>query len=596
MNDIHSFSFANINLPKPTESRNTSESTFVNWGLDNLYPNFLLGLYADSAIHSAIINQKTTYVIGAGFKLNGEDYNPNVNPEDSLQELTSKLTKDYLLFNSFAVEVNFNTFGQPVQFFHIPIHKLRMNKSKTKFWFCEDWSYTRKSIQYDRYNPKEEQDGTSKIFYFDGFFPSINNVYPTAEYAGSIKSIVTDIAIKDFNLNNIKNHFSPSTIITFFNGDTLNDTGKQAVISSLNREYKGENGNKLIVSFQSKDGKEADVKSIGANDWDKAYTQVSEANINDIQLGHQIQSPLLFGIKTAGSLGNAQELETAYEIFKNNYVEVKRNEIASALNQLFVNTDIQKLQFEDRPLFATQLSETVKTQILTINELREIAGFSKIADGDRLINQTSAPTPTVQQEVKKKLTEDDFEQIKHLGEDANLYEIVAELEDDQFFKFDRREEIAKYVIDNDIKYLTVEQTVDVLKKAGIETSAGELNSILGELEDDGIIKVKRTGDIIQILPNPTPDLPQTEPISVMYKYVKRSGVPGGDLLPTSRGFCVKLINNNRLYTRADIQGMSELFGYDIFKFTGGFYHNPETGETTSYCRHKWQAVQVRKRS
>jgi hypothetical protein len=79
----------------------------------------------------------------------------------------------------------------------------------------------------------------------------------------------------------------------------------------------------------------------------------------------------------------------------------------------------------------------------------------------------------------------------------------------------------------------------------------------------------------------------------MYKYEKRPDVPGNTLISTSRGFCVRVINNNKLYTRSDIQTMSSIFGYDVFQFAGGFYHNPETDETTPYCRHFWVEKKVK---
>jgi hypothetical protein len=33
--------------------------------------------------------------------------------------------------------------------------------------------------------------------------------------------------------------------------------------------------------------------------------------------------------------------------------------------------------------------------------------------------------------------------------------------------------------------------------------------------------------------------------------------------------------------------MSNGFGLSVFEYAGGYYTNPETGETTPYCRHGW---------
>lgn len=686
--NIITLDFTNQNIPLPTESRNSSDTTFVNWGLNNQYPAFILDLYHQSAIHSAIVNQKTNYIIGNGLKINATtDIDININPSDSLKEFTSKIVKDYLIFNAFAVEVISNVFGEPVEFHHVPVHKLRMNKSKTKFWFCEDWLLSRKYITYDRYSTRIANDGTSKIFYFDGYFPSINNTYTTPEYAGTIKAIVTDVAIKDFNLNNIKNHFSPSTIITFFNGANVSEEVKKQTVEEIDTKFRGESGMKYIIDFQGKDGKPAEIKQLSSNDWDKAYLQVAENNINDILIGHQVQNPTLFAIQTAGKLGNTQELEVSYEIFKNNYIQVKRDELEAAFNQLFTSYKAinGKVCYSDKPLFNTQLSDTTKEKVYTINELREIAGLKPLADGDRLLTDAARPglatpeatvapnadgdvAPVAQEandniknltgrqhqqvmrivrqflngkmtqeqaglmlksgygftdeevniflgvepdvpeeetpadEVKKKpsskkLTEDDFELIKDLGTSFQEFEVV-EVVSHNHQAFDKAGDIAQYVIDNDIKGLTINELVDVLKgKGGLKTSENELQAILKKLTDSGVIKVDIDKDRrISIKPNNLPDVPATDAVFVMYQYIKRPEVKGADLLPTSRSFCVKLIENDRLYTREEIQTMSSIFGYDVYQFCGGFYYDAEAEVTTSHCRHKWQALKVKRKA
>jgi len=612
--DIKVLDFKFSNIPQPIESRNTSDQTFVSYGLNNSYPAFLLDLFTNSGIHGAIVNQKSNYIIGNGLKINGtDDLDIEVNPSDSLKEFTSKIIKDYLLFNYFAVEVIFNALNQPIEFHHVPSHKVRTNKPKTKFWVCDDWLMTRKYITYDRYSVNGNSDTTSKIFFFDGYFPSLNNKYPVPEYAGSIKSITTDIAIVEFNLNNIQGHFSPSTIITYYNGagNIMDDKVKEQIADNIEQNFKGQSGKKFIIEFQSKDGKAAEVKALSANDWDKAYIQVAESNVSNILIGHQVGNPSLFAIQVPGKLGNTQELEVSYQIFKTNYIEVKRQELETAFNHLFTNYEAigGKVKFSDKPLFNTQLADDIKVRIYTINELRKIEGLDPLTDGDRLLDAVAAPVPVptatvdpvveVQQEedVKKKsfkvLTEDDYELVKDLGVSFQDFDVIEEVKQ---HKFDKESDIASFIIDNDIRGLKIGELVDVLKNEGnIKTNIDELDNILNKLNDSGVVKVTRENDRIKVTPNNLPNVPATDEVSVMYRYEKRPEVSGGDLVPNSRGFCVKLINNDRIYTREDIQTMGSIFGYDVYKHTGGFYHNPETGETTNYCRHYWKMLRVKRK-
>ena len=81
---------------------------------------------------------------------------------------------------------------------------------------------------------------------------------------------------------------------------------------------------------------------------------------------------------------------------------------------------------------------------------------------------------------------------------------------------------------------------------------------------------------------------QTLPdIKVMYTYEKRDGVSGPELLKTSRPFCVKMVglSKSRMFSRQDIQKLSERLGYSVFKRAGGFWNN--NGTIEFQCRHGW---------
>lgn len=626
-NNIQTLNFAaNINLPLPTESRNTTDGMYRTWGMNNLYPNFIIDLYTQSSVHGAIINQKSNYIVGNGLQTkDGKPFEVHVNASDTLSEFVSKTVKDYLLFNAYAVEVVFNFKGEPIQYHHVPMHKIRMNFQKNKFWYCEDWMYDRKFVVYDRYIPNDNNDSTSKLFYFDGYFPSVHHSYPTPDYNGARQSIATNIAISDFNLNNIKNHFSPSTIITFYQGGNIDERVMRENQDGIERNFKGENGKKFILDYQTKDGKGAEVKQLSANDWDKAYIEISKNSIDEIMIGHQVQNPQLFGMQTAGKLGASQELEVSYEMFKSNYISVKRQELENSLNRMFTGFAgvTGQLQFADKPLFAQNLKDDVKMQIMTINELRKIQNLQPLPDGDRLLS-SMAPVklPTVHpvlpkddtteqkpveqsvddsEDLKKKssrkLTGEDYELIKHLGQDKEQFEIIGKVKHKHHhFHFDKTSEIAQYVIDHDLKGLTPHQLVDVLGKDGIYTDVHELKSILNDISESGVADVEiDSNGSINITPSTAEDVPDTGLISTMYEYVLRDGINGAPLLSTSRSFCEKLITNNKLYSMEDIQSMSAIFNYDVKTYCGGWYYNPETDESTPYCRHDWSAVSVRKK-
>lgn len=522
--NIVGIEFAKQNIPAPTEGKVNDDNVLVKYGDDNNYPAFLLECYSNSPIHQAIVNGKATYIYGLGLSNEGKIIDIEVNPTERINEFINKLIKDLLLFNYFAVEVVFNNLNAPIEYHWVPAQKIRTNKSKTKFWYCDSSDFKRgDKIEYERYIPRHNKDSKSKIYFYDSYFPSMNSVYPQVEYSATIKSIVTDMAIRSFNLNNIKNHFSVSSLITFFNGDQVNAETRNQVQKQIQNTYSGENGGKILLQWQREDGKAPEITNLSAGDWDKAYSLIGENVADDIYRGHQVTSPMLFGVKTQGQLGGTTELETAYEIFKNNYILSKRAELEFIINNLFSEHDAlpKGLKFADKPLFNTQLDDATKTQVMTINELRALNNLPPLVNGDRLLNE--APVQTNEKPDGKELTEQDFELVQHLGIAKEEFEVV----------------------DNDKEVFATPSIRDLF--------------------------------------------------ITMYDYIVRPEVGGSDIIKGSRNFCKRVINSNRYYSREDIQKMSEIFGYDVFKHCGGWYHNPKTGENEKKCRHEWKQVLLRKK-
>jgi hypothetical protein len=81
---------------------------------------------------------------------------------------------------------------------------------------------------------------------------------------------------------------------------------------------------------------------------------------------------------------------------------------------------------------------------------------------------------------------------------------------------------------------------------------------------------------------------QTLPdLRVLYTYEKRDGVLGDSIIPTSRPFCVRMVrlSETRMFSRQDIQKLSERLGYSVFTRAGGFWNNK--GVIEFHCRHAW---------
>ncbi|WP_158798083.1 hypothetical protein [Pedobacter sp. L105] len=624
INNIPEFlGFGGVKIPQATESQNTSNDRPTTWGTNNNFPFFLLSLFSKSPIHANIINQKAVHIWGDGLMNIGDkkpfQLKPNV--DDNLNSFVDKILKSYLIFNAIAVEVNFNIDGSVGSYVHIPIERVGLSPSKDKIFYYGDKDRQKVTYTYQRYNPAlKYSDNNSKVFYFERYVPTViegksttivnmTKVYPTPDYHALYKTLLTDIAITDFNYNQISNHFSPATLISFFNGNQNEDV-KAKIIRDLKDGYTGADGQKLMIDFNHPNGKGAEIKPLTAGDWADCYNTVSDAVQATIYKGHEITSSALFGEAKEGSLGSTQELENAYEIWNNGYLRVRRTEVETVLSELF-NAPIY---FQNKPLFSATISDAIRIGIYTINELRAEQGKEPIADGDRFIasavKANNAPTSSFKQEhqcsikcaneevTSKYLTAEDFDLVKDMGASWDDFDLV---EGDVFSaqcRFDDESDIAEFILNNDITGVSSAELRALIKKElSIDITTAGLKKLITDLSNAGVISATFDNGKFIIKPpvaDTKKELAQRE-IMTMYKYVKREEVEGDDLLPTSRGFCVQLVESGKLFSRQDINSMSTIFQYDIMAHTGGFWKDSMTGITYNHCRHYFKALSVIKK-
>jgi len=64
----------------------------------------------------------------------------------------------------------------------------------------------------------------------------------------------------------------------------------------------------------------------------------------------------------------------------------------------------------------------------------------------------------------------------------------------------------------------------------------------------------------------------------------------------SREFCQTMMSIGKLYSKEEIQALSNGQGTDVWRYRGGWYHNPNTDVNVPSCRHTWNQVLVRKKN
>jgi DNA-binding MarR family transcriptional regulator len=184
------------------------------------------------------------------------------------------------------------------------------------------------------------------------------------------------------------------------------------------------------------------------------------------------------------------------------------------------------------------------------------------------------------------------EMFSHIGNNRDEFTIIKSKsysEDDDEFSFafrtatelkDLEVRVSEIInINNSITALAISEML----KISVET----VQELIRKMEADGVLS-GISGGVRKLLKPPTKSV--APELLVRYSYEKRPEATGPSILPTTRPFCAKLVAQDRLYSRQDIQTLSMRLGYSVFKRSGGFWNH--NGITDSQCRHEWRSQLV----
>ena len=315
---------------------------FIKWGKDNNFPKELLNSYNNHPEHAAIVKGKARYL--SGLKIVPSQDLPQVqqflakaNRFDSWYELRKKCDSDKAIYGGFACQVTTNLIGQPIEFYHLDLGKIRLSADNCGVWYSEDWtakSYHLKKTYFPFY--KEGFIGAS-IYYSKDFTPSLNELdglYPSPDYSSVLLDINTDIEISNFFHSLVKNGFSAGHIITFFSGK-LTPEVKEDIKERFQEKHQGtQNAGKVVLSFTNPDGKGAEVVNVTPTGLADQYEALNKRNQQKIITGHNVPG-VLFKIKTEGTLGDRNELDLAHELFINEYAKIEQVAFNKFIDKMF---------------------------------------------------------------------------------------------------------------------------------------------------------------------------------------------------------------------------------------------------------------------
>ena len=312
---------------------------FVNYGDDNLFPQYLIDLFHSSSTHNALTTTIATMVFGEGFDattLDGRLAFDQWNLNDELR----KACVDFQIQGGFALEVNWSLDRTTIaNVSHLPFENIRSgfvneDEQVNYYYYSKDWSSKTEEVdEICTFDPERKLDHPTQIFYVKPFSPG-SFYYPKPCYTGSIDYIELDKEIGKYHINNIKNGMSPSFSIHFKNGIPPQEE-RNRIRMDIERQMSGaSNAGKFIVTYSDDPERKPDFEPFQLSDAHNQYQFLSEEVTAKIMVGHRVTNPQMFGVAVPGKLGGGGELAESAELFEQNVVRPNRRIVEETVQTL----------------------------------------------------------------------------------------------------------------------------------------------------------------------------------------------------------------------------------------------------------------------
>jgi len=626
-------SFADSKIP---DMEPRAGQDFVPFGPENNYPGYLLELYNKSAKHNAIINGKCIYILGSGFTSTDEpmqQYLKKANEKQSWDDLAQMICPDLENFGGCYLEV-IPRKGGGFNVYHIAYNRMRTNENNTKYYYRRKWSRGWETAEkiYNAFSPDAE---VATIFFIKEY-RSTKGAYPLPSFLAACNWIESDIEVSKAMLTSAKTGFSPSKFINFYNGEP-SEAKKAANEKRLSNAFTGSEGKRLLIAYNNDPAKRPTVDDLGSSDLTKEdFSRADNVITSNIFAGHSVTHPLLFGIQQEGKLGNSSELKAAFDIFKNTYANAKQRNLEKVVKYFAKLHNINgEVTIVDIKPVGVEFSETTIVQFAPKEWIMEQLGIdlskypaaatapaagvaqAAMANNSTLTNLTGKQHQQISRIVRQygqgKLSATQAGLLLKNGFGFTDADVSEYLGFEQDFADESEETIAAMFAE----YGTARADYMVQKSEVFTSDADELQfafaafaevsehekKIVDILKDNPKATPKTIGEKLGLSPESVAAIidnaggvkKMTEAvkkvtlpdIQVMYSYEKRPEVAGATILPTSRAFCKKMValSETKLFSREDIQAISNRLGYSVMKRAGGFWNN---GTSIEYqCRHGW---------
>ena len=378
MNNLHVLNLSSYTTPTIQEA---NRENWVEYGDDNNFYAYLIDRFTNSTTNNAIINNIARLIYGKGLSALDASKKPNEYAQFMAllhKDDIRKIVLDRKLLGQFAVQVHYNDKHDKIlKAYHIPVNLLRAEKCDKEgkingYYYSDDWTDVKKyaPVRYSAFGCSKDK---VEILFSKPYAVGMK-YYSYVDYQGCLPYCLLEEEIGDYLINEVQNGFSGTKVVNFNNGVPTEE--QQNIISNkVLDKLTGSRGQKVIVAFNNNAESKTTVDDIPLNDAPEHYTYLSEECLKKIMLGHNVTSPLFFGVaSTNGFSSNADELKNSSILFDNMVIRPFQEEIIEAFDsilafngislKLFFRT-LQPLEFTDLENAQTeeQIAEETGTEL-----------------------------------------------------------------------------------------------------------------------------------------------------------------------------------------------------------------------------------------
>ena len=645
--NIINVQFDQAQQPKFEEKRGRN---YIEFGEKNNYPNYLIDLYGESPKHGAIIKGKVNYIYGKGFEditqkanTHGETWNQILKRSILDDELQGGY---YLQIIYNALGVIKDVFH--IEFQKVRASKDLSTFYVKNDWSLSD--FKEKPREYPAFNindPKGAQilfvkqyNPKSDVYPLPSYFQGLNYIESDIQVSRHILGNAKHnfVATKLINFNNglpqeeeqadvemdlkkkFTNHDGDRVVIAFNpsreNAVDIVDLGETSLtkedFTNVNNLIQQEIFSCHQVTSPMLFGIKTEGQLGGRSEIRDAYQIFQNTYVNERQQEHEVTfsklmnlagipgehtiipvEPLSFEFSEAIMSANMtrDEIREKLGLKSEMPTDASGTPIAQPVQANSMLTNLSGRQHQNVMRIVRQFGSGKINKAQATLMLKNGFGFT-----DEDVNTFLGVDDDPATEQAFASMQDDLliSEFAACGDNVNDFDVIETHEAKNYEKF--ADEEINVLKANVLDLISKDQkiTPEVLAKV-LNKSVEQIDNALEALKTEGYLT--QTGLAISILaPNYTPVVRKlTEPLSK---------IPGGDKTTKTevllrytyygpkddknRPFCARMLKlaETKLWSRSDIENISERLGYSVWDRRGGWFTEPN-GNHRPYCRHRW---------